>query len=99
MTDKPVIARLKNGAEYGFASAELALKKHPDATIVSYQGGAPYEAATAEKSVAEPPAAPTTSPPAADAAKGDNQPDAPETASAVDVASAPIPEHDGQAGG
>jgi len=40
---KPIVARLDNGEEYGFASREAALKLHPDATIVRYQDGTSLE--------------------------------------------------------
>lgn len=41
---KAVIARIKNRGEWGFESAEKALKLYPDAKIVSYADGTPYEA-------------------------------------------------------
>ena len=41
---KPIVARLTNGATYGFVDADAARKKHPDATIVAHQDGSAYEA-------------------------------------------------------
>jgi len=43
-TSKPVIAQLPNGAEYGFPDAAAARKQFPNATIVRYQTGEPYDA-------------------------------------------------------
>lgn len=49
MSDKPVLIRYDDGplrgAEYEIASAELAAKAHPHATIVSYIDGSPLEPA------------------------------------------------------
>lgn len=44
---KPVIARRPDGAEYGFVSADKAMSIFPDAVIVRYQDGTPYEEAVA----------------------------------------------------
>ena len=43
MKDRPVIIRLRDGSEYGMASAAKAKATYPDAVIVSYQNGTPYE--------------------------------------------------------
>lgn len=45
MTDakKPVIVRLASGAEYGMPSAAVAKKAYPNADIIAYQDGTPYE--------------------------------------------------------
>ena len=43
--DKPVIVRLASGAEYGIQSAAEAKRIYPNAEIVRYQSGEPYEGA------------------------------------------------------
>ena len=41
---KPVVVQLKSGAEYGLPSAAEAKRVYPDAKIVRYSDGSPYEA-------------------------------------------------------
>jgi len=45
---EPVIARLENGAEFGFRDAATALQRHPTAEIVGHQDGTAYTADDAE---------------------------------------------------
>lgn len=43
MANKAVVIRTRDGSEYGMASAEKAKAVYPDAEIISYANGMPYE--------------------------------------------------------
>lgn len=47
--DKGVVVRLTSGAEYGLRSEADAKRIYPNAVIVRYDDGTPYEAANAEE--------------------------------------------------
>jgi hypothetical protein len=81
MTKPVLIEYPKSGERYAVVSAAAAAKHHPDARILSYEDGTPYEAPRPRparkrpsrakaKGTAAPAAAPVTETPAEDATNG-----------------------------
>lgn len=50
---KPIIAETTHGARYGFADEESMRRVFPEATIVGYQDGTPYDAEAAAKPISK----------------------------------------------
>ena len=48
MPTNEIVARLASGAEVGFRDAATARRLHPDAEIVRYQDGRPYDAGSGD---------------------------------------------------